>query len=223
MRYKIGSLQIFATPQAEPMFQFQGLPDVTFEFQGLINTILFIHCGMVRASLRGGEDFYEIVGRLYSTYHPNQNEEKHEGKLYVYVYGYPDAIRFESYVEVLEWHPDGSFDVITPDGVRHQVTPPRNTQIPFTERNNTMDALQLVAKGLFDLKNQYEDGRVGISHKVTEAQGFVKKFSLARHKTFSNADMSILDEMQTLLAQGKMVFVIAYAERGEYELYQAKW
>lgn len=125
MRYKIGELQIFATPKAEPMFQFQDLPNVTFEFSGLVNTILFIHCGLVRASLRGGEDHYEVVGRLYSTYHPNHNEEKHEGKLYVRVYGKPASPRFETLVEKFEWYPDGSFDVLTPDGQRHRVTPPK--------------------------------------------------------------------------------------------------
>lgn len=123
MKYRIGSLQVFSTPKAELMFQFQGLPEVTFEFPALINTILFIHCGLVRASLHGGEDHYEVVGRLYATYHPNQNEEKHEGKLYVRVYGYPSTPRFETDVERFEWHPDGSFDVITPDGHRSRVTP----------------------------------------------------------------------------------------------------
>jgi len=125
MKYKIGELQIFATPKAEPMFEFKGLPDLTFEFDGLVNTILFISCNLVRGSTKGGEDYYEIVGRLYSTYHPNQNQEKHEGKIYIYIYSYPNSPRFEVSIEKIEWYPDGSFDVITPDGQRHRVTPPK--------------------------------------------------------------------------------------------------
>lgn len=126
MIYRIGELQIFATPKAEPMFQFEGLPNVTFEFFELVNTILFIHCGLVRASLRGGEDHYEIVGRLYSTYHPNQNDEKHIGKLYIRVYSDINNPRFETYAEKFEWYPDGSFDIISPDGTHHRITKTNN-------------------------------------------------------------------------------------------------
>ena len=70
-----------------------------------------------------GEDRYEIVGRLYSTNNPQQNGENHVGKLFIYVYGYPDSIRFETVVEQLEWYADGSFDVISPDGSRHLYKP----------------------------------------------------------------------------------------------------
>ncbi|OGU57363.1 MAG: hypothetical protein A2V66_03270 [Ignavibacteria bacterium RBG_13_36_8] len=125
MRYRIEELHVYSTPNAETIFQFEGLSDVTFEFPGLVNTILFIHCGLVRASLRGSDDYYEVVGRLYSTYHPNQNEEKHVGKLYVRIHGNSIPLRFETLVEKFEWFPDGSFDVITPDGKKNRVTSPK--------------------------------------------------------------------------------------------------
>jgi hypothetical protein len=99
MKYRISNLQIFATPKAESMFQFKGLSEIAFDFDGLVNTILFIHCGLVRASLRGKEDYYEVVGRLYFSYHPEQNEENHIGKLFINIFGHPNNIRYETKVE----------------------------------------------------------------------------------------------------------------------------
>jgi len=122
MKYRIADLQIFSTPKAERMFEFSDLPQVEFEFPKTIRTILFIHCGVVRA--RGGKDYFEVVGRLYESANPKETGENHIGKLYVYVHDHPQATRFTTTVERFEWHDDGSFDIILPDGERIKRTPP---------------------------------------------------------------------------------------------------
>lgn len=122
VKYKMEDLQLFATPKAEQMFEFPDLPQVEFEFPGIIRTMLFIHCGRVRASRRGGKDYYEVVGRLYESDNPQQTGENHVGKLYIHVYDYPHATRYKTSVERLEWHADGSFDIITSDGVNRGFT-----------------------------------------------------------------------------------------------------
>jgi hypothetical protein len=115
---------MFATPKAEKMFAFSGLPEVEFEFDRIIRLILFIHCGQVRASLRGEKDYFEVVGRLYESENPQETGEKHIGKLYINVFDYPQATRFATLVERLEWYSDGSFDIILPDGERiHRTLP----------------------------------------------------------------------------------------------------
>jgi len=124
MEYKIANLQIFATPKAEKMFEFPELPQVTFDFAGTVRTILFIHCGQVRASRHGGKDYFEVVGRLYESANPKETGENHIGKLYIYVHDHPDATRFSTTVERFEWYADGSFDIILPDGQRIRRTPP---------------------------------------------------------------------------------------------------
>lgn len=116
MKYQIGSLQVFTHPKAEKMFEFAGFGYVEFEYPGTVRTLLFIHCGQVKGSLRGGEDYYQAVGRIYSSANPEAENENHIGKLYVDIYGHPNRIRFETKVERLEWYPDGSFDVIEPNG-----------------------------------------------------------------------------------------------------------
>ena len=99
MNYRIEDLQIFSTPKAETMFEFSGLSGVGFDFPGVIKTVLFIHCGLVRESQRGGKDHFEVVGRLYKSDNPRETGEDHVGKLFVRVYGYPNDTRFEASVE----------------------------------------------------------------------------------------------------------------------------
>jgi len=118
MKYQLTNLQMFATPNAEKMFEFNGLPQVEFEFPGMLRTALAISCGLVRASRHGGEDHYEVVFRLYESANPRETGENHIGKLYIRVFGYPGNYRFQPYIERFEWHPDGSFDVIAPDGAK---------------------------------------------------------------------------------------------------------
>lgn len=222
MRYKIGELQIFATPKAETIFQIEGFPSVTFEFSGLVNTILFIHCGLVQASQQGGEDYFEIVGRLYSTYHPNQNEEKHEGKLYVYVYGHPNSTRFETLVEHFEWYPDGSFDVITPDGQRHKVNPPQNTRV--SENPNSPHAIM---KQLEEFRKRYIDPD-GIELLVGGLDSYISpdkiaaiaaKYDFVKHKSFGIDDGAMLQEVQRYLQNNRMVAVAAWEKEKRVDIY----
>lgn len=86
-----------------------------------------------------------------------------------------------------------------------------------------MSSLEIVAKGIFDLKNQFEEGRVSISHKIYEAQEFVKRHSYEKYRTFSNIDIAILTEAKELLAKGKEIFIIAYADKQQYDLYHKIW
>lgn len=123
MKYRIDRLQLFATPNAEKMFEFKGLPQVEFDFPGVVQTALAISCGLVRASRNGGEDHYEVVMRLYESSNPKETNENHVGKLYVRVFGQGGGYRYIPYVERFEWHADGSFDVIAPDGTKHRVKP----------------------------------------------------------------------------------------------------
>lgn len=125
MIYAIGELQVFATPKAEKIFEFSGFPQVEFDFPQSIQTLLFGECIFTRGSLRGGQDYYQVVGRIYESANPQQTGEKHFGKLYVSVYDHPHATRFESKVERLEWYPDGSFDLIEPNGERTRFTRPQ--------------------------------------------------------------------------------------------------
>jgi hypothetical protein len=116
MRYKIEDLQIHATPKAEKMFEFSGFQYVEFDYPGMVRTLLFGDCVLVRGG--SGSDYYQVVGRIYESANPQAMDEKHIGKLYVNVYNHPNATRFETKVERLEWHPDGSFDLIEPSGQR---------------------------------------------------------------------------------------------------------
>jgi len=125
MKYRLSQLKLFATPKAEKMFEFEGLSEVEFDFPSKIQVALAISCGLVRANLRGGEDYYEVVFRLYEGANPQETGENHAGKLYVYVHGHPFSTAFKTTVERFEWHEDGSFDVITASGERNHVTPSR--------------------------------------------------------------------------------------------------
>lgn len=122
MKYRLSDLQLYSTPKAERMLEFEGLPNVEFDFSDILRTGLAISCGLVRGSLRGGEDHYEVVIRLYESANPQQTGENHIGKLYVRVFGSKGSYMFHTYVEKFHWYPDGSFDVIAPDGTRHRVT-----------------------------------------------------------------------------------------------------
>jgi hypothetical protein len=126
MRYRLSQLKIFGTPKAEKMFDFEGLPEVEFDFPTKINVALAISCGFVRASARGDVDFYEVVFRLYEGANPQEIGENHVGKLYVHVHGHPFNTTFKTTVERFEWYEDGSFDVITANGERHHITPPES-------------------------------------------------------------------------------------------------
>jgi len=119
MKYRLSDLKLFATPKAEKMFEFKELTNVEFEFPSTVRVALAISRGLVR----GGEDYYEVVLRLYQGANPQQTNENHVGKLYIAVLGYPDHTTFRTSVERFEWYEDGSFDVITADGERHHVTP----------------------------------------------------------------------------------------------------
>ena len=122
MNYHLSDLQVFATPKAEAMFAVPGISDVVFQYPGTIRTVLFIHCGVVQASRVGREDYTTIVGRLYESADPKSTNENHVGKLYIDVHGKGQSRRIETMVERLEWHSDGSFDLITPDGTRRRVS-----------------------------------------------------------------------------------------------------
>lgn len=119
MKYKIGDLQIFVTPDAEKMMEFHGLPETFFEYPGTIRTLLFIDCGLMTGDVgSGGRDYYQVVGRMYDSADPQGEDENHKGKLYVNVHETDGVMEFETNVERFEWHPDGSFDIISPSGQR---------------------------------------------------------------------------------------------------------
>lgn len=124
MKYRLYDLQMYVTPKAEKMFEFKGLPEVEFEFPGTLRTALAIHCGLVRGSLHGGEDYHEVVVRLYESANPQQTGENHVGKLYVHVFDRSGNFRFQASVEHFHWHADGSFDVITADGTTRHISMP---------------------------------------------------------------------------------------------------
>jgi len=112
MNYKIEDLNIFITPKANKMNDFPGIAWLEFEFPKSIKTVLFIQCGYIN-NRKNGDDCYEIIGRLYESNNPRETGENHIGKLYIYVYGHPENVRYETYYEQLEWRPDGSFYVVT--------------------------------------------------------------------------------------------------------------
>ena len=124
MNYAVSDLQVFTTPKAEAMFGIPGVSGAVFQYPGTIRTVLFIHCGVVQASRLGREDYTTIVGRLYESADPKSTNENHIGKLYINVHGKGQSRRIETMVERLEWHADGSFDLIMPDGKRRRITDP---------------------------------------------------------------------------------------------------
>lgn len=126
MKYRIADLQIFTHPKAEKMLEFTGLGFSDFEFPGIVRTLLFIHCGQIRGSQKGGEDYHQAVARIYESDDPQSADENHIGKLYVDIYGQPGNLRFKTKVERLEWYPDGSFDLIEPNGQRTRCKPSAN-------------------------------------------------------------------------------------------------
>ena len=121
MKYRLKELQLFATLKAEKMFEFKELPNVEFEFPSLVRVALAISCGLVRGSVRGGEDYYEVVLRLYQGANPQQTNENHIGKLYIAMLGHPNRMTFRTSVERFEWYEDGSFEVITAEGERRHI------------------------------------------------------------------------------------------------------
>jgi hypothetical protein len=91
----------------------------------------------------------------------------------------------------------------------------------FAMSNEEM--MKQIAKDLFSLKREYEEGRIGISHKVLEAENFIRKFSFQKVRTFPNDDPAILEEAKRLLRNGKSVFFLVRADAQQYELYQKDW
>lgn len=112
MKVKLENLNVFITPKADKMNEFDRIGWLEFEFPKMIRTILFIHCGFIK-NRKDGDDCYEVVGRLYESDNPRETGEDHIGKLYIYVYDYPENVRYETFYEQLEHRPDGSFYVIT--------------------------------------------------------------------------------------------------------------
>jgi hypothetical protein len=123
MKYRFSDLKLFVTPNADGMSKFSGLLNVEFDFPSIVRVALAISCGLVRGSRSGGEDYYEVVIRLYEGTNPQETNENHVGKLYIAVFGYPYNTTFKTRVEKFEWYEDGSFDVIAANGERHHVTP----------------------------------------------------------------------------------------------------
>jgi len=122
MKFKVDNLNVFMTPKADKMKEFVGIGWVEFEFPKLIKTVLFIHCGYIK-NRKNGDDCYEAVGRLYESDNPKETGEDHIGKLYIYVYDHPANVRYETFYEQLNHHPDGSFDIITQTGKRFHIKP----------------------------------------------------------------------------------------------------
>lgn len=83
--------------------------------------------------------------------------------------------------------------------------------------------MEKIARDLFSLKREYEEGRVIISHKILEAQDFIRKFSFQKVRTYSNDDPVILDEARRQLSNGKSILFLAHADDQQYELYQKDW
>lgn len=122
MKHKIADLQMFVTPDAEKMLEFDGLPETEFEYPGTIRTLLFIDCGLMTGDVRsGGRDYYQAIARMYESPDSQGENETHKGKLYVNVLEGDGVMRFETKVEKFEWYPDGSFDVISPSGERKRI------------------------------------------------------------------------------------------------------
>jgi hypothetical protein len=140
VKYKIGDLQIFVTPDAEKMMEFHGLPETFFEYPGTIRTLLFIDCGLMTGDVRsGGRDYHQVIGRMYESADPQGEDENHKGKLYVNVHETDGVMRFEPKVERFEWYPDGSFDVISPSGERKRTAVGPN--FSMTDRSPLRDTL----------------------------------------------------------------------------------
>jgi hypothetical protein len=87
-----------------------------------------------------------------------------------------------------------------------------------------MERMRQIAKDLFSLKREYEEGRIVISHKPLEAENFIRKFSFQKVRTFSNDDPAILEEARSLLKNGKsLLFLVRDPDDQQYELYQKDW
>jgi hypothetical protein len=72
----------------------------------------------------------------------------------------------------------------------------------------------------FEYSGETEDGRICVSHKVVEARGFVKKWSIKKTAIYSIDDMAIVDEMKRQLTAGNQLMVIAREEAFEYDFTQ---
>ncbi len=113
--YKVNQLKIHMTPKAETLLKFPSIAHVEFFFPKTIKTILFIHCTKL------GYDEYEACGRLYATNNPKNTGENHIGELFIRFTGSSEGKEYETTIEILEWHSDGSFTIITEDGVRNHI------------------------------------------------------------------------------------------------------
>jgi hypothetical protein len=118
VRYTIGELINFVTPQAEMLFKFNGFAKAQFNFPETVKAILFMKSKQVPASEPGEQDYFQIEGRLYASANPRETGENHIGKLYVNVHNHPDNTEFRTATVKLVWHSDGSIEFITEDGKR---------------------------------------------------------------------------------------------------------
>jgi len=112
MKFKLENLNIFITPKADKMKEFNGISWLEFEFPKLIRTVLFINCGYIK-NRKHGDDCYEAVGRLYESNNTRETGEDHIGKLYIFVYNHPENVRYKTFYEQLEHRTDGSFYIVT--------------------------------------------------------------------------------------------------------------
>jgi hypothetical protein len=88
---------------------------------------------------------------------------------------------------------------------------------------STQSTVKDIAKDLFSLKREYEEGRVVISSKIFEAKDLIRKFSYQRVRSFSFDDPSVVEEVRGQLGKGKKVLILACADSAEYELYAKTW
>jgi hypothetical protein len=222
VQYRIGDLNIFATPEAEKFAAFHGLVWVALEFPGVVNTVLFIQCNLVRSDIRGDKDHFEIIGRLYES--DNQElaltghtRERHVGKLYIRVYDYPHATRFEPSIERLEWYSDEEFDIIFPDGLRIRQTPSSSQA-----REEIYRGQELVAKSLTALKDRYPTNGQFLDCILPQerTEEFLNKFPYCKkHGSYASYDKAVVKEVEDLLSSGKSVLIAERFFRQIYDIY----
>lgn len=113
--FKVHQLKVHMTPKAETLLKFPSIGNVEFYFPKSIKTILFIRCN------KFDYDKYECCGRLYASDNPRDTGENHIGELFIRFTGSSGGKEYKTIIEVLEWHSDGSFTIITEDGVRNHI------------------------------------------------------------------------------------------------------
>jgi hypothetical protein len=138
MNYVLKDLIVHVTPKTEEILELPNFSDISFEFPLEVKTVLFIHYGLVKSS----NPYHEIVGRLYSSEHPQETDENHIGKLYINVFVYHDNVNYETSYEQIKWKEDGSFYTVTQDKeVFHTDSnlKSQSTQVEVTDDTAGMD------------------------------------------------------------------------------------